>query len=196
MCLTTHQVDLVAFTNSPLPTSHIQISYCCQRYLFWQYIRFQSANGYACHYSYLLVYRLMVLKLYYIKLFHTEFPVYLDFLQMPTRSNKPWPKLSIVFQIKSTSQNVNFEVLWYCSGEVLAAKQQTLRREFCDLNTELYNCWCIDFGLLPGVHQSALSFPLVNKTVGENITKSLWVGRKEKSLSNDCHRQNRLGKLI
>lgn len=57
----------------------------------------------------------------------------------------------------------------------------------------------VDFGWLSGAHQDTLSLPLLNKTGGENTTKSLWVEiRTRKSLSNDHHGQNRLdlGKII
>jgi len=35
--------------------------------------------------------------------------------------------------------------------------------------------WWADLGLPPGAHQAALSLPFLNRTGGENVTKSSWV---------------------
>ena len=60
--------------------------------------------------------------------------------------------------------------------------------------------WWVDLAWLTSVHQATLSFLPLNKTGGYKIQqKSLWVKiRTKRSLTNYCHRQNRLnlGQLI
>ena len=59
--------------------------------------------------------------------------------------------------------------------------------------------WWVDLGWLPGAHPAAVSLPLLSRTGGENMMKSLWVEiRTGRTLTNYHHAQNRLnlGKLI
>jgi len=59
--------------------------------------------------------------------------------------------------------------------------------------------WWVELGWMPGAHQTALSLHFLNRSRGENTTKSSEAKiRTGTSLSNYCHGRNRLnlGKLV